>query len=298
VILAAEGVRKVFSDGKVALHGLDLEIPGGMFGLLGPNGAGKTTLMRILTGLLEPTAGKVLLEGRPLEGVRDWASFQSRLGYLPQEYEPIPHLSGRRYLGYLLGLSRSLSRRERRRRVEELLEIVGLQEAADRPAGGYSGGMARRLGIAQALMHEPEILVVDEPTAGLDPEERVHFRNLIGDLSDEVTVVLSTHIVEDVEVTCPRLALIAEGRTAFVGSPGAMMGKIVGRCWTLEAPAAAVEELRRRFPVTAAVVHGERVELRLLAEEPPPGATPAEPSLEEACLEMLRRASGEMVQLA
>ncbi len=220
----ARGLRKVYADGTEALRGIDLEIGRGMLGLLGPNGAGKTTFLSILVLELAPTAGGLRFDGLDATRGRDRELIRGRIGYLPQSYQPVPSLTGREYLLHCARLRGvPLGRRALRERVGLLLAEVGLERAADRRAGTYSGGMKRRLGVAQALVHEPGLLVVDEPTAGLDPEERIRFRNLISEIAEGTAVVLSTHIVEDVEATCPRLAVIAGGRLLFDGSPSALL---------------------------------------------------------------------------
>jgi ABC-type multidrug transport system ATPase subunit len=222
-------LRKVYGDGTEALRGVDLELGRGMLGLLGPNGAGKTTFLSILVLELAPTGGE--LRFGELDAARgpDRGGIRRRIGYLPQGYQPVPSLTGREYLLHCAALRGApASRRARRERVDGLLAAVGLERAADRRCGTYSGGMKRRLGVAQALVHSPSLLVVDEPTAGLDPEERIRFRNLVTEVAEGTTVVLSTHIVEDVEATCPRLAVIAGGRLLFDGEPGELLRRSAG----------------------------------------------------------------------
>src|SRR5437763_9463521 len=215
-LIELRGIRKTYSDGHVALRGIDLSLGEGMFGLLGPNGAGKTTLLSILVLALEPTAGTMRFAGLDAANARSRASIRRRIGFLPQDFQPLRHLSGLEYLTHcarLRGLA--LTRKEIDRRARMLLDAVDLAEAAHRPSGGYSGGMRRRLGIAQAMIHAPRMLVIDEPTAGLDPEERIHFRNLIAEVAEEVAVLLSTHIAEDIEATCNRIAVMADGVFTF-----------------------------------------------------------------------------------
>ena len=215
------GLTKTYSDGHQALRGVDLSLGEGMFGLLGPNGAGKTTLLSILVLAVEPTAGTRRYDGLDPATGSDRGKIRSSIGYLPQDFQPIRHLTGFEYLVHCARLrGTSLSRKEIDRRARQLLEAVDLQDAAGRASGEYSGGMRRRLGIAQALIHSPKLLVIDEPTAGLDPEERIRFRNLIAEVSDHVAVLLSTHICEDIEATCDRVGLLFGGRIAFDGAPG------------------------------------------------------------------------------
>lgn len=227
--MAIRGLRKTYADGTEALRGVDLELGRGMVGLLGPNGAGKTTFLSILVLELAPSAGELTFGELAAANRRDRGPIRRRIGYLPQGYQPVPALTGREYLIHCARLRGvELGRRALRERVDALLAGVGLERAADRRAGTYSGGMKRRLGVAQALVHAPALLVVDEPTAGLDPEERIRFRNLVTEVADATTVVLSTHIVEDVEATCPRLVVIAAGRVLFDGPPGELMARHPG----------------------------------------------------------------------
>jgi ABC-type multidrug transport system ATPase subunit len=219
-MIELRALAKTYGDGHQALRGVDLTLGEGMFGLLGPNGAGKTTLLSILVLAVEPTRGTRLYDG--LDPARGSArrKIRSAIGYLPQDFQPIRHLSGLEYLVHCARLRTDLTRKEIDRRAHQLLEAVDLQDAAFRAAGEYSGGMRRRLGIAQALIHSPRLLVIDEPTAGLDPEERIRFRNLIAEVSDHVAVLLSTHICEDIEATCDRVGLLYGGRIVFDGAPG------------------------------------------------------------------------------
>jgi ABC-2 type transport system ATP-binding protein len=220
-MIELRGITKTYSDGHQALRGVDLTLGEGMFGLLGPNGAGKTTLLSILVLAVEPTSGTRLYEGADPRHASRRAKIRSSIGYLPQDFQPIRHLTGFEYLVHCARMrGTSLSRKEIDRRARQLLEAVDLQDAASRASGEYSGGMRRRLGIAQALIHSPKLLVIDEPTAGLDPEERIRFRNLIAEVSDHVAVLLSTHICEDIEATCDRVGVLAQGRIIFDGAPG------------------------------------------------------------------------------
>jgi ABC-2 type transport system ATP-binding protein len=226
-LIELRGIRKTYSDGHEALRGIDLVLDEGMFGLLGPNGAGKTTLLSILVLALEPSEGTFLFQG--IDAMRGGARAEIRrqIGFLPQDFQPIRALTGVEYLVHcarLRGLSST--RREIDRRARMLLDAVDLAEAADRPAGQYSGGMRRRLGIAQAMIHAPRVLVIDEPTAGLDPEERIRFRNLIAEVAEEVAVLLSTHIAEDIEATCNRIGVLTNGMLVFDGDAGELLSRV------------------------------------------------------------------------
>ncbi len=288
-MIEVRNIRKTYPDGTVALAGVDLAFGEGMLGLLGPNGAGKTTLLSILSLAQEPSAGERVYFGVP-DGRRERSRIRGMIGYLPQDFVSVSALTGFEYL-MMCGELRSvpLRRRDLKRRVWALLDAVELTHAAHRRSGNYSGGMLRRLGLAQALVHSPKFLVVDEPTAGLDPEERIRFRDLITDLAEEIPVLLSTHIVEDIEATCPRLGIIAHGRLLFDGEPGEIMAGSRDRLWLLpaelDAPVGALKIGQRAgrdnlaFQVLwsdAAVAGGELLE----------------PTLEEAYAAFLAR-SGE-----
>lgn len=284
-MIEVSGISKTYPDGTRALDGVDLSLGDGLFGLLGPNGAGKTTLLSILVLAQEPSTGRRSYFGIP-DRVRERARIRKMIGYLPQDFAPITGLSGFEYLRFCAELRQvPLRRRDLERRIWALLEAVELTHAAHRRATTYSGGMIRRLGLTQALIHGPKLLVVDEPTAGLDPEERIRFRNLITDLGEEVPVLLSTHIVEDIEATCPRLGIIARGRLLFDGEPGELMRRAENRMWLLEEAAPGP---------TGAIKIGQRgsdgvdgVRNVFLSPDPVAGGEPLEPNLEEACAAFL-----------
>jgi len=224
-----------------ALRDIDLHIEQGMFGLLGPNGAGKTTLLRIIATLLRPTSGRVLVGPFDLGVTSQRNEVRSQLGYLPQEPAFYPDLTGREFLDYMGLLKLLYDRPARRRQIEALLDVVSLSADADRQVKTYSGGMKRRLGIAQALLGDPRLLVVDEPTSGLDPEERIRLRTLLTWLAKERVVVLSTHVVEDISQTCERLAVLDRGRLVFDGLTHRLIEAAAGRTWQfLAAPGYAV----------------------------------------------------------
>ena len=278
-MLKLENIVKTYSDGTEALAGVDLSFGRGLLGLLGPNGAGKTTLLSILTLAQEPSSGKRQyfdLDDSP--GNR--ATIRSMIGYLPQEFVPLSDLTGFQYLELCAGWRQiPLRRRALKERIWSLLDAVELTSAAHREAARYSGGMIRRLGLAQAILHSPRFLVVDEPTAGLDPEERIRFRNLITDLADEIPVLLSTHIVEDIEATCPRLAVLARGTLLFDGTPGELMHRAQDGLWLLPRESAVEDAL----PVGRRVSdRGESFQV-VYSEIPPKGAEAVVPNLEEAC---------------
>jgi ABC-2 type transport system ATP-binding protein len=286
-MIELEGITKTYPDGFQALAGVSLRLDRGMCGLLGHNGAGKTTLLSILVLGLEPTSGRRTYDGLDPTRARDRAVIRSRIGYLPQDYQPLRAASGREYLLHCARLRGvPLGRRALRQRVEDLLAAVGLEAAAHRAAGGYSGGMRRRLGIAQALIHSPRLLVIDEPTAGLDPEERIRFRNLIAEVAEHTAVLLSTHIVEDVEATCPRLGVMAGGRLLFDGSPAELLRQSAGRLWQTPAGEPLPDGA---FEVTVRADRKGGIERVVWSEAPVPGAAPRQATLEESYAAYLAR---------
>jgi ABC-2 type transport system ATP-binding protein len=289
-MISVTNLQKTYKGDVRALRGVTLEIGNGMFGLIGPNGAGKTTLMRILTGLLRPTAGDVCVLGHDMTDPHSKMAVKSMLGYLPQELGLYPSLTAREFLDYVAILKGVTDRRARRQQVTELLELVGLADAADRRLKAYSGGMKRRVGIAQALLGNPELLIVDEPTAGLDPEERVRLRNLLADMAGRRTIILSTHIVEDVSQTCTKLAVLHEGQILFHDTPGGLVERARGHVWTItllpdERPADALT-------VVSTLRLDDRVEYRVVGDEAGhPAAQPVTPNLEDGYLWLMRQSA-------
>jgi ABC-type multidrug transport system ATPase subunit len=254
-------------------------------GLLGPNGAGKSTLMRILATVTQPTEGRVLWNGIDIAKWPD--GLRSVLGYLPQDFGVYPNLTGREFLEYLAAV-KGLDGRSARRRIGELLELVNLTEAADRPLGGYSGGMRQRVGIAQALLNDPQLLIVDEPTAGLDPEERLRFRNLLSELSGERIVILSTHIVSDIEAVAAHIAVIRGGRLVTCQAPEALLGSVEGRVWEVVVPSNELSTLRKQHLVSSTAHRADGVHARVIAEcAPAAAARQLDPTLEDAYLHAL-----------
>jgi ABC-type multidrug transport system ATPase subunit len=259
-----------------------------MFGLLGPNGAGKTTLMRVLAGLLEPTSGRVTLDGEDVLAHPD--QLRARLGYLPQDFGFYPHLSGEAMLRHLLVLKGVQAPGGLKRLADELLERVHLSFAAKRKVKAYSGGMRQRLGIAQAIAGNPRLIIVDEPTAGLDPEERLRFYHLLAELALDRTVVLSTHIVEDVAVLCPRFAVIRGGRLVARTTPGEARAAIAGSIFESTVAPGQLPALHAEAIVTQAILVEGNHRVRVFAPDhrPPSGFEPAAPTLEDAYLVMMR----------
>ncbi|MBI5170012.1 MAG: ABC transporter ATP-binding protein [Candidatus Eisenbacteria bacterium] len=287
-MLEITGLVKVYPGPVAALQGIDLDVPPGMFGLLGPNGAGKSTLMRVLAGLLEPTSGRVTLDGIDVLDKPDW--LRERLGYLPQDFGFYAHLSGRDMLLHLLRLKGVQAPGGLNGLADELLERVNLTFAAKRPVKSYSGGMRQRLGIAQAIAGDPRLLIVDEPTAGLDPEERLRFYHLLAQLAEQRLVLLSTHIVEDVAVLCPRFAVIRGGRLLARTTPRAAREAVAGLIFEGVVSPGELPELRATRQVTQELLVEGRHLVRLYE---PSGAAPmgfqaVTPTLEDAYLVLMR----------
>jgi ABC-type multidrug transport system ATPase subunit len=283
-MLSIRDLVKVYPGPVAALQGVRLDIPPGMFGLLGPNGAGKSTLMRILAGLLEPTSGTAQLDGQEItsEPARVW----SQLGYLPQDFGFYPNLTGEQMLEHLLALKGVESPLGTRKLVAELLERVNLAAAGKRKVKTYSGGMRQRLGIAQAIAGDPRLLIVDEPTAGLDPEERLRFYHLLAELAEGRIVLLSTHIVEDVSVLCPRFAILAEGRLVAETTPVEARTLLEGAIFEGSVEKGGLDALRARCHVTQSMLSEGRLRVRIWRQDGhvPPGFEPVRATLEDAYL--------------
>ncbi|MFJ4878827.1 ABC transporter ATP-binding protein [Streptomyces sp. NPDC088745] len=282
-------ITKVHRGGKRAVDGLTLRLEPGMLGLLGPNGAGKSSLMRIAATVTRPTRGRVLF--RDTDAVAGPDTLRRELGYLPQDFGVYPNLTSRQFLSYLAA-AKGLSARSARSRIDELLELVNLTDAVKRPLGAYSGGMVRRVGIAQALLADPSVIVVDEPTAGLDPEERVRLRNLLGDLAATRVVMLSTHIVSDVESVASDIAVVAGGRLLRRASPEELLATVRGRVWDVLVDPADVPVVQRSHLVSRMIRTDGGVRVRLLTDAPPYAtAEPAAPDLEDAYLTIVHESA-------
>jgi ABC-type multidrug transport system ATPase subunit len=267
------------------LRDVDLELGPGVIGLLGPNGAGKSTLIRMLATITRPTAGTIHWGG--VDIAREPNALRQVLGYLPQDFGVYPNLSAIEFLAYLAAV-KGLEARASRRRIDELLELVNLRDVAKRPLGGYSGGMRQRVGIAQALLNDPQLLIVDEPTVGLDPEERVRFRNLLADLSGQRIVILSTHIVSDVEAIASEIVIINQGRKLEHCVPERLLALLDGHVWEWVIPSAELPALKQRHLVSGMLRHHDGVQVRVVsASSPAPGAQPALPSLEDVYLHLV-----------
>lgn len=283
-MLEITNLVKVYPGPVAALQGVTIDVSKGMFGLLGPNGAGKTTLMRIVAGLLEPTSGTVRFNGEDI--VADPGCIRRQLGYLPQDFGFYPHLSGEAMLRFLLVLKGVQAPQGLKCLAGELLDRVNLSHAAKRKIKGYSGGMRQRLGIAQALAGNSRLIIVDEPTAGLDPEERIRFYRLLAELAEDRTVLLSTHIVEDISVLCPRVAIMYDGRFVADTTPTEARKRLAGTIYQGAVTQEGLEDIHSRYRVTQAILVEGRNQVRIhLLEGPvPEGFEAVAPTLEDAYL--------------
>lgn len=280
--LYIDRVSKLYGKDKWALQDFTLTLTPGVWGLLGPNGAGKSSLMRILATITRPTQGRVTWNGQDIAQAPN--PLRAVLGYLPQDFGVYPNLNAQEFLQYLAAI-KGLDPQTASRRIDELLQVVNLTEARKRPLGGYSGGMKQRIGIAQALLNDPQLLIVDEPTVGLDPEERVRFRNLLSDLSGNRIVILSTHIVSDVESTATEIAIMNQGKLLRHITPEALLGTVEGKVWEWVVPSAQLPELRSKYLISSMTRRSDGTRLRVVQAEPPAGGTASiAPTLEDAYL--------------
>jgi len=287
--LRIDGLSKTYPNGVQALKGVSLEIPTGMFGLLGPNGAGKSTLMRTIATLQEPDSGSITLDG--IDVVRQKDEVRKLLGYLPQEFGVYPKMSAEAMLDHFAVLKGIHDRKRRREIVEALLHQTNLWEVRKQNLGGYSGGMRQRFGIAQALLGDPRLVIVDEPTAGLDPGERNRFHNLLAEIGENIIVILSTHIVEDVADLCSRMAIISHGRVLLTGDPLRTIHDMRGKIWKKTIAKSELEACQERLAVISTRLVSGRTVVHVLAEsEPGDGFEPVDPDLEDVYFSTLSRA--------
>lgn len=285
-MLELSGVSLRYPNGVAALRGIDLAVGNGLFGLLGPNGAGKSTLMRTLATLQVPDAGQVTFDGRSI--FDDPTAHRRQLGYLPQDFGAYPGVSALELLDHLAVLKGLTERATRRQQVESLLAQMNLWEHRKRAVSGFSGGMRQRFGIAQAFLGNPRLIIVDEPTAGLDPAERNRLYNLLSEIGEGVVVILSTHIVEDVRQLCSRLAIVDAGRVVAEGTPDALLARLDGRVWTRTVPKHAVSTSRANYRVLSTQLYAGATRLRVLADgAPDPSFAAASPELEDVYFDAL-----------
>mgnify|MGYP006171157741 CR=1 FL=1 len=284
--LTIRNLSKTYPNGVQALKGVSLDVPTGMFGLLGPNGAGKSTLMRTLATLQEPDQGSVHLGD--LDVLRQKDEMRKVLGYLPQEFGVYPKISAEAMLSHLAVL-KGVPRERRKETVEGLLHQVNLWDVRKRKLGTYSGGMKQRFGIAQALLGDPRVIIVDEPTAGLDPTERLRFHNLLAALGEHIVVILSTHIVEDVSDLCPRMAIISKGEVLLTGSPAEAVEQLDGRIWRKVIERDRLDDYEREMQVISTHLWVGRTVIHVYADErPEAGFEPSSPDLEDVYFSTLR----------
>ena len=289
-MLKIKELSKTYASGIQALRKISLDVPAGMFGLLGPNGAGKTTLMKILATLLEPDSGSAGMNGIDL--INDKHSTRKILGYLPQEFGLYPTLTAEQTLHYFAKLKGVHDKRERGLLVDALFERVNLTGARRQRVGGFSGGMRQRLGIAQALIGQPQLIIVDEPTAGLDPEERIRFHNLLAETaSEKAVVVLSTHIVSDVSSLCSHMAIIRQGAIVATCTPHLAIDQLKESVWEASVPREQVAALRSRYQVISSQMFGGLARLRVISkgERPSEGFAPATPVLEDYYFDLVNQ---------
>jgi ABC-type multidrug transport system ATPase subunit len=290
-MLKIENLSKTYANGIQALKEVSLEIPTGMFGFLGPNGAGKSTLMRTIATLQEPDQGSITLNG--IDVLQDKQAVREILGYLPQEFGVYPKVTAENMLDHFAMLKGITRAGERRAVVESLLQTTNLWDVRKRKLGTFSGGMRQRFGIAQALIGDPKLIIVDEPTAGLDPEERNRFLNLLSDIGENVVVILSTHIVDDVSVLCTRMAIISKGRVLLTGDPRQVIEDLRGRIWRKVVAKSELEALARSLTVISSRLVGGRTLIHVLGDEQPDSSyEPVEPDLEDVYFTTLWQGNG------
>ena len=287
-MLNIRDLSKTYANGVKALRQVSLDIPHGMFGLLGPNGAGKSSLMRTIATLQDPDEGSITLNGQDL--LADKQASRRLLGYLPQEFGVYPKVSAEAMLDHFAVLKGVTHKRERRELVEALLRQVNLWDVRKRKLGTYSGGMRQRFGIAQALIGDPRLVIVDEPTAGLDPEERNRFLNLLAEIGERVVVILSTHIVEDVTDLCPRMAIIGQGEVLLSGEPLETIRALDGRVWRRSIDKSELDSYRARMNILSTRLTGGRTQIHVLADSSPgEGFETVSPDLEDVYFGELRK---------
>ena len=280
--LTVDSLGKQYKSDFWGLKDFSLEIKPGILGLLGPNGAGKSTFMRMLATITKPTDGTISWNGTDI--VKSPDTLRDVLGYLPQDFGVYPNLNAIEFLEYMAAI-KGLDASTARKRINELLQLTNLVEAAKRPLGGYSGGMKQRLGIAQALLNDPQLLIVDEPTVGLDPEERVRFRNLLSDLSGERIVILSTHIVSDVESTATHIALVNKGQLLCDAPPENLLREIENKVWEWTVHSDDLSALKQKHIISGTIRRSDGVQVRVVSMDPPdPRAQNVSPNLEDAYL--------------
>lgn len=266
MLLEIDHVCKQYKKDFWALNDITLQLKPGIVGLLGPNGAGKSTLMRILATISQPTSGTITWNGTDMKKNSD--ELRRTLGYLPQDFGVYPHLNPVEFLEYVSAL-KGLGGRQMKSRILEILELLNLHDVLKRPIGSFSGGMRQRIGIAQALLNDPKLLIIDEPTVGLDPEERVRFRSLLTDLSGERIIIFSTHIVSDIEATADQIAILAKGRLLKKSDPSLLLRSVQGRVWSVIIQDHELKDSRIKWTISSTIRREEGLQLRIVSDEPP-----------------------------
>ena len=285
--LKIQGLSKTYPNGVKALDNVSLTIPCGMYGLLGPNGAGKSTLMRTLATLQEPDSGSASLG--EIDVLKEKEEVRRRLGYLPQDFGVYPRISAQDMLDHIALLKGIVNGKERREIVEAMLKRCNLHDSRKKSLASFSGGMRQRFGIAQALLGSPQLLIVDEPTAGLDPGERNRFYNLLAEIGEQVIVILSTHIVEDVMDLCTNMAIIHQGKVLFQGKPEAAISELKGRVWQRSIPKTDLPTYEERYKIISSRLVGGRPFIHVLSEQPLNGGfSPSSPDLEDVFFTKIR----------
>ena len=296
-MLKISNLSKTYPNGVEALSSVSLDIPAGMYGLLGPNGAGKSTLMRTVATLQQPDAGSIELDGLDILG--NPAELRKQLGYLPQDFGVYPRISAIDMMDHMAILKGFTNKKERREVVDGLLLQTNLHDVRKKALAGFSGGMRQRFGIAQALIGDPKLIIVDEPTAGLDPEERNRFLNLLSDIGENKVVILSTHIVDDVTNLCPRMAIIANGQIVREGKPADLIRDLSGSIWIKTVDRGEVEDHKNRHNVISSHLYAGRYVLHALYDmDPGDGFTAHEPDLEDVYFSTLRKQEANVAEAA
>ena len=303
--IAIEGLKKTYlprrgigrkKPSREALAGIDLRISVGTFGLLGPNGAGKTTLMRILATLLSPTSGRVTIDGEDLTTCHD--KVRQVLGYLPQDFHAFPNLKVKEFLHYSAIMRGMLNPKQRREAIDIVVESTGLSEVLGRRIRKLSGGMHRRVGVAQALLGPPGLLIIDEPTVGLDPEERIRLRSELARIGVDCTIVLSTHIVGDISSSCERMAILDTGRIVFDGSPSQLLAEAKGHVWEFSIPEQELDTAKTQYRIVRTVASGGELEIRVIGDKPQrEHVKEVPPTLEDAYMQLMGERSPDEEEL-
>lgn len=283
--LSIEQLGLTYRNGVQALSGIDLKISNGMFGLLGPNGAGKSSLMKCIVGLLQPSQGSISFNGSPIK--QDPDAIRKYLGYLPQDFSVYPRVTAYQLLNHIACLKGLSDARARRQQIDLLLHKVNLFEARNKEVLTFSGGMRQRFGVAQALLGSPKIMIVDEPTAGLDPSERSRFNFLLNEISKDVIVLLSTHLVEDVRNLCPAMAILASGRIVKQGRPADLIRQLDGKLWSARIPLSDLQRYEDQFQLVSKDLREGELQVTVYAESPVAGFTAQKPTLDHVYFKAL-----------